>query len=81
MTVQRSNLEDQGTYTCSVTDHAGNSQSKSQFVRIMEGDEPRLLVYYDGFQTIDKSLDDVNDNKVVQWVVQIVSHPQPTVEW
>ena len=47
----------------------------------MEGDEPRLLVYYDGFQTIDKSLDDVNDNKAVQWVVQIVSHPQPTVEW
>ena len=71
-------MEDQGTYTCTVMDHAGNKQSKSQFVRILEGDEPRLIVYYDGFQTIDKSLD---DDKEVQWVVQIESHPQPTVEW
>ena len=76
----QSNSDDQGPYTCTVTDHAHNKQDKTVFVPILEADQPRLLVYYEGFQTIDRTIG-VDEQKEVQWVVQIDSHPQPMVQW
>ena len=79
LTVHRSTKEDQGVYECRVRDHSGNTQSKTEFVRILEEEESYLRIYYEGWQTIERGPED--NNEPVQWVVQIESHPQPTVEW
>ena len=79
LTVLKSTRDDQGSYTCTVTDHSNNKQKKHQFVQILEADQPRLIIYYDGFQTIDCTIGECK--KDIQWVVNIESHPQPTVEW
>ena len=79
LTVHRSTKEDQGAYECKVKDHSGHTQSKTEFVRILEEEESYLRLYYEGFQTIELGPEDKHEP--VQWVVQIESHPQPTVEW
>ncbi len=53
---------------------------KTQFVPVMEADQPRLIVYFDGYGTIDCTIGECQKD-IVQWVVQIESHPMPTVEW
>lgn len=73
--------EDQGSYSCTVTDHAGNVQTKTKFVHIQARDEPRLQVWMEGFQTYDVTIGK-DDNQNIQWVVHFNSHPQPSaIEW
>ena len=81
LTILNSKLDDQGSYTCTVTDHSGNKQIRKTFVRIQEEDEPSLDIFYEGFQTIDKTISDGTADEKVQWVVTIESHPQATVAW
>lgn len=76
----RSTKDDQGSYDCTVTDHAGNQQTKTEFVQIQDKAESFLRVTYDGYQTLDRTIGS-GDTSDIQWVVHIDSHPQPTVEW
>ncbi|XP_059087174.1 vascular endothelial growth factor receptor 1-like [Tigriopus californicus] len=78
LTIHQATLDDQGSYVCEVTDHSENRQRKSEFVRILEKEEPFLRTYYEGFQTIEKMED---DKDIVRWVLQIESHPKPAVVW
>lgn len=78
LTIHQATLDDQGSYVCEVTDHSENRQSKGEFVRILEKEEPFLRTYYEGFQTIEKMED---DKDIVRWVLQIESHPKPAVVW
>ena len=74
-------LDDQGSYECKVVDHSGNSQAKSEFVRILEKEEPFLRIWSDSFSEYDVDIDDPSKQKSLQWVVKIESHPKPTVVW
>ena len=42
-------------------------------------DHSFLRVWHDGFSTLHRSTGD--SDEVVQWVVEISSHPAPTVTW
>ena len=42
LTVHRATKDDQGIYHCKVTDHSGNTQTKSEFVRILQEAEAYL---------------------------------------
>ena len=81
LSIQRAKLEDQGSYSCTVTDHSGNKQTRKEFVRVQKEDEPSLDIYSNAFQTIDKTISEESENEKVKWVVHIESHPQATVAW
>ena len=70
---------DQGSYACLVMDHSDNNQVRREFVRIYDRDQSFLRVWQDGFTTLHKSSG--NKDETVQWVVEIASHPAPTVTW
>ena len=75
MTILKSTKEDQGSYTCTVTDHSGNREANKVFVRVPYYDEPSLDITFDAYQTLDKTIG-VDANQPVQWVVNIHSHPK-----
>lgn len=77
--VSRSTEDDQGNYVCTVKDHSGNVKTKKHFVRVFKKDENFLRISTGAYQQL--SLNEENDNQPVQWVVQIESHPEPTVIW
>ena len=83
LTVRKATQKDQGTYTCSVEDHSGNKKSKSEFVPVLKKEQPFLRVYSDASDHIITStgLDDDARPTPVRWVVQIESHPEPSVTW
>ena len=78
ITVHKATKDDQGIYSCTVVDHSHNTQTKSEFIRILEEQESYLRIWLDGYQKVDKTIGDPGN---VQWVVQIVAHPEPVVEW
>ena len=78
ITVHKATKDDQGTYSCTVVDHSYNTQTKSEFIRILEEQESYLRIWLDGYQNVDKTIGDTGN---VQWVVQIAAHPEPVVEW
>ena len=78
ITVRKATKDDQGTYSCTVVDHSYNTQTKSEFIRILEEQESYLRIWLDGYQNVDKTIGDTGN---VQWVVQIAAHPEPVVEW
>ena len=59
MVIFCSTKDDQGVYECRVRDHSGNQQTKSEFVRILDEEESYLRIYYMGFQTIDRYVDEI----------------------
>ena len=83
LTVRRATQKDQGTYTCSVEDHSGNKKSKSEFIPVLKKEQPFLRVYSDASDHIITStgIDDNARPTPVRWVVQIESHPEPSVTW
>ena len=78
ITVHKATKDDQGIYSCTVVDHSYNTQTKSEFIRILEEQESYLRIWLDGYQNVDKT---IGDSGNVQWVVQIAAHPEPVVEW
>jgi hypothetical protein len=96
LTIRGSILDDQGSYSCEVEDHSGNRQKKSEFVRVLEKEQPYLRIYTEAYhQMVTNTEDDDGEeagnvggsssrkkkNVPVQWVVQIESHPEPKVQW
>ena len=73
------NKEDQGTYACLVMDHSDNQKHRKEFVRVYGKDQSFLRVWHDGYSTLHKATGD--QDEVVQWVVEISSHPAPTITW
>ena len=89
MSISDAVLDDQGPYTCTVEDHSGNKKSKSEFVRILEADEPFLRLIPDAIDVereIGTKRAKANERKGqdddLRWVVQIESNPKPiSVVW
>ncbi len=78
--------DDQGAYECRVTDHSGNTKSRSEFVRVADRDEPFLRLAPDA---VDEEREvgtawgrEHGGADELRWVVQVEGDPRPTsVVW
>jgi hypothetical protein len=42
LTIKKATKDDQGLYECTVEDHSGNRKKKTEFIRILEREEPYI---------------------------------------
>jgi hypothetical protein len=42
LTIKRATKDDQGLYECKVEDHSGNRKKKTEFIRVLEKEEPYI---------------------------------------
>jgi hypothetical protein len=58
LTIRRATKDDQGLYECKVQDHSGNTRTKTEFIRILEKEEPyiRLVSFQSYLCDFDPSL-------------------------
>ncbi len=61
LTIRRSTLDDQGSYTCEVEDHSRNKQKRTEFVHIREKEEPFLRTYTEGYYKVVTTADSDDD--------------------
>nr|CAD7196039.1 unnamed protein product [Timema douglasi] len=68
--------EDEGNYTCKVTDHNKNTNSISKYMKVFDLNTSYNDMVHKGRATVTEYA-----GNSVMWVVDIIAHPKPNITW
>ena len=73
LTIQKADMEDEGTYTCKVTNPAGSDTCSGMLSVTGEGKRPEFTKFLESAE--------VPDGSTVRFEVHVQGKPSPSVEW
>ncbi|CAG2053296.1 unnamed protein product [Timema podura] len=68
--------EDEGNYTCQVTDHNKNTNNISKYMKVFDLNTSYNDLVHKGRATVTEYA-----GNSIMWVVDIIAHPKPNITW